>query len=64
VRGIRSSFALRTVAAGVLLAVAFAVLASVVVVATHRQQQLDEVDQTGATRAAMLQQLISRVSVA
>jgi signal transduction histidine kinase len=64
VRAIRSSFAQRTVAGGVILVVALVLLASVAVVAIHRQQQVDQENDTAHTRAVLVGQLIDRVSVA
>jgi len=61
-RGIRSSFALRTVAGGVILVVALVLLASVVVVANHRQQQVDQVGEMAHSRAVIVAELIERVS--
>jgi two-component system, OmpR family, sensor histidine kinase VicK len=61
-RGIRSSFALRTVAGGVVLVVALVLLASVVIVITHRRQQVDQVGETARSRAVIVAELIERVS--
>jgi signal transduction histidine kinase len=61
--GTQASFGLRTMAGGVVLVVALVLLASIALVATHRQQSVSQITTTAHDQATVTRNLVASVSV-